>query len=121
MASITIRNLDDDVKTRLRVRAAEHHRSMEEEARVLLREAVSDGKAVPGTWRHSPASASRLLAVSTSNFRRAAPCANLRTSPEPESRHMFVIDTNVASELMRSAPASRSQHGLQSGMRRSCF
>ena len=40
MASITIRNLDDDVKTRLRVRAAEHHRSMEEEARLILREAV---------------------------------------------------------------------------------
>ena len=32
MASITIRKLDDDVKTRLCVRAAEHHRSMEEEA-----------------------------------------------------------------------------------------
>ena len=47
MASITIRNLDDDVKTRLRVRAAEHHRSMEEEARLILREAVSDGKAGP--------------------------------------------------------------------------
>ena len=41
MASITIRNLDDEVKTRLRVRAAEHHRSMEEEARVILREAVA--------------------------------------------------------------------------------
>ena len=40
MASITIRNLDDDVKRRLRVRAAEHHRSMEEEARLILREAV---------------------------------------------------------------------------------
>ena len=40
MASITIRNLDDDVKTRLRVRAAEHHRSMEEEVRLILREAV---------------------------------------------------------------------------------
>jgi len=40
MASITIRNLDDDVKTRLRVRAAQHHRSMEEEARVILRDAV---------------------------------------------------------------------------------
>ncbi len=38
MASITIRNLDDDVKTRLR--AAEHHRSMEEEARLILRDAV---------------------------------------------------------------------------------
>ncbi len=40
MASITIRNLDDDVKRLLRVRAAEHHRSMEEEARLILREAV---------------------------------------------------------------------------------
>ncbi len=40
MASITIRNLDDDVKTLLRVRAAEHHRSMEEEARLILRDAV---------------------------------------------------------------------------------
>ena len=44
MASITIRNLDDDVKTRLRVRAAEHHRSMEEEARLILREAVGQKK-----------------------------------------------------------------------------
>lgn len=40
MASITIRNLDDSVKTRLRVQAAEHHRSMEEEVRLILREAV---------------------------------------------------------------------------------
>ncbi len=40
MASITIRNLDDEVKTRLRVHAAEHGRSMEEEARVILRKAV---------------------------------------------------------------------------------
>ena len=47
MASITIRNLDDDVKTRLRVRAAAHNRSMEEEARIILREAVSDGEAGP--------------------------------------------------------------------------
>ncbi len=40
MASITVRNLDDEVKTRLRVRAAKHHRSMEEEVRIILREAV---------------------------------------------------------------------------------
>jgi antitoxin FitA len=37
MASITIRNLDDDLKARLRIRAARHGRSMEEEARDLLR------------------------------------------------------------------------------------
>ena len=40
MASITIRKLDDDVKARLRMRAAGNGRSMEEEARVILREAV---------------------------------------------------------------------------------
>ncbi len=41
MASITIRNLDDDLKRRLRVRAAENGRSMEEEVREILRHAVS--------------------------------------------------------------------------------
>ena len=35
MATLTIRNLDDDVKTRLRVRAAQHCQSMEEEARSI--------------------------------------------------------------------------------------
>ena len=40
MASITIRNLDDEVKTRLRMRAAGNGRSMEEEARLILGEAV---------------------------------------------------------------------------------
>ena len=37
MASLTIRNIDDALKTRLRVRAAERGRSMEEEARNILR------------------------------------------------------------------------------------
>ena len=40
MASITIRNLDDHTKERLRMRAASHRRSMEEEARSILRSAV---------------------------------------------------------------------------------
>ncbi|PXW66252.1 hypothetical protein C7964_11153 [Loktanella sp. PT4BL] len=44
MASITIRNLDDDVKRRLRIRAAEHGRSMEEEAREILRHVVGEAK-----------------------------------------------------------------------------
>lgn len=42
MASITIRNLDERTKTRLRVRAAQHGRSMEEEARTLLRAGLGD-------------------------------------------------------------------------------
>ena len=40
MASTTIRNLDDEVKTRSRVRAAGNCCSMEEEARLILRDAV---------------------------------------------------------------------------------
>ena len=41
MASMTIRNLDDKLKARLRVRAAEHGRSMEEEARDILQSALA--------------------------------------------------------------------------------
>lgn len=40
MASITIRNLDNGVKTRLHTRAAGHGRSIEEEVRAILHEAV---------------------------------------------------------------------------------
>ena len=41
MASITVRNLDDDVKQRLRVRAAVNGRSMEAEAREILKAALA--------------------------------------------------------------------------------
>ncbi|MGI9477191.1 MAG: FitA-like ribbon-helix-helix domain-containing protein [Hyphomicrobiaceae bacterium] len=40
MASITIRNLTDDDKQALREQAARHGRSMEAEARSILREAL---------------------------------------------------------------------------------
>lgn len=43
MASLTIRNLDEDLKGRLRVRAAQRRRSMEEEVRHILRAALSGG------------------------------------------------------------------------------
>jgi plasmid stability protein len=41
MASITIRNLDDEVKRRLRIRAAEHGRSVEDEVRTILKEVTA--------------------------------------------------------------------------------
>ena len=46
MASITIRNLDEQTKERLRVRAAQARRSMEEEARNILRAAVAEEPAL---------------------------------------------------------------------------
>jgi antitoxin FitA len=42
MGSITIRRLDDSVKARLRVRAAQHGRSMEEEARQILKAGLAE-------------------------------------------------------------------------------
>lgn len=44
---MTIRNLDEALKQRLRVRAAESGRSMEEEARVILRQALTTEDAGP--------------------------------------------------------------------------
>ena len=48
MASLTIRNLDDPIKARLRIQAAVHGRSMEEEARTILRVALTAEPAPPG-------------------------------------------------------------------------
>ena len=47
MASITIRNLDEQTKARLRVRAAHRKRSMEDEARNILRAALVDDARTP--------------------------------------------------------------------------
>src|SRR6516162_3274198 len=47
MSSITIRNLDPALKERLRVRAAQHGRSMEAEARRILQTALSAGGTPP--------------------------------------------------------------------------
>jgi len=48
MASITIRRLDEGTKVRLRVRAAQNGRSMEEEARTLLKAALTEDTVVGG-------------------------------------------------------------------------
>lgn len=61
MASITIRKLDEKTKARLRVRAAQHGRSMEEEARTLLRTALLG---------HDVAAAGNLADSIRSRFRR---------------------------------------------------
>ena len=42
MGTLTIRNLEDPLKSRLRLRAAARNRSMEEEARQILRAALQD-------------------------------------------------------------------------------
>ena len=41
MATLVIRNVEDDLHRRLKARAASHHHSMEEEARILLRQGLA--------------------------------------------------------------------------------
>ena len=43
MASVTIRNIDERLKAKLRIQAAKHGRSMEDEAGDILRTALSVG------------------------------------------------------------------------------
>lgn len=48
MASMTIRNIDDRLKQRLRIRAATHGRSMEDEARDILKTVLALQEPTPG-------------------------------------------------------------------------
>jgi antitoxin FitA len=64
MANVTIRNLDDGLKKRLRIRAAEHGRSMEDEARDILRAALS-------TTEYRPANLAAVIRI------RMAPLAGV--------------------------------------------
>lgn len=50
MAAVSIRDLDDRVKERLRVRAARHGRSMEAEMRAILTDAVSEPREETGLF-----------------------------------------------------------------------
>lgn len=48
MANITIRNLDEALKGRLRMAAARHGHSMEEEVRIILRQALAPAEVEKG-------------------------------------------------------------------------
>ena len=52
MATITIRNLDETTKANLRLQAARHGRSMEEEVRQILRKAVNPAAPSEGLGTH---------------------------------------------------------------------
>lgn len=70
MGNLIIRNLDDRVKTEIRMRAARNGRSMEEEARRLLTAAVRT-------------SARKEVGLGTAIRRRFAPLGDLKLEPLP--------------------------------------
>lgn len=77
MAAVSIRDLDDSVKERLRVRAAAHGRSMESEIRAILAEAVREPKDSAGLFttlmeRFSDLGGVELVLPARSTYVRAA-------------------------------------------------
>ncbi len=82
MASLTIRKLDEGVKTYLRLRSAKNRRSVEEEVRVILRELI-EGREAPLT--------------APSPTPSTVPAANpQRTSAVPEASITLIIGGGIA-------------------------
>ncbi len=75
MASLTVRQLDDKLKRLLRLRAAQHGRSMEDEVRVILRQAAEE------TGREA------LDRIDPPTMR----CCVLARAPEAETRRILLI------------------------------
>ena len=78
MAQLVVRNLDEEVKAKLRRRAAAHGRSMEEEVRAILRDAVKEEVRPRAGWERGslPCSAGSDCA----RARRFRSCAATRSS-----------------------------------------
>ena len=110
MAQLIVRRLEDEVKSRLIRRAESHGRSMEDEVREILRNAVRDEN------RPAPKLGSRIAA----RFRKTGlttELPELRGHP-PLARfpQMIVLDTNVLSALMR-----RKRDSAGSTVKSGCF
>jgi len=89
MASLTIRKLDEEVKTYLRMRSARNGRSVEEEVRVILREMV---QGVPFEFTPTLPPAPPVSPVADSSFRSPAPAPH--TSDRP--RVTLIIGGGIA-------------------------
>lgn len=96
MAAVSIRDLDDEVRERLKVRAAQHGRSMEAEIRAILTDAVSP-PAAPPVWRRRSCPASVTL-------------AELTSSCPPALRHPARRTCPIESDLAGGTTPCRSRH-----------
>lgn len=117
MHTLTIRNIEDPIKERLRMSAALHGRSMEEEVRTILRKVLTQAAPTQGLGsrvharfaavggielalptRNEPARAAQWDVPGQTEQRKAAP-----TKPSPTSR-----PARSAAKSTRSAAARKS-------------
>jgi phosphopantothenoylcysteine decarboxylase/phosphopantothenate--cysteine ligase len=85
MASLTVRQLDDTLKRQLRLRAARHGRSMEDEVRVILRQAAETG-----------GDAAELVDPATPPPDRRPIARNTQTDPTGDPRILLIIGGGIA-------------------------
>jgi antitoxin FitA len=107
VASVTIRNLDESVKRKLRLRAAQRNRSMEDEARDILRTALAQEPTQHGNL----ADAIRRRIEPLRGCRSAA--SGSRPAARPARLCMIILDTNVLSETLRPTPSAADSRALQ--------
>ena len=86
MASLTIRKLDDAIKAELRLRAARNGRSVEDEVRVILREASQNRTKFAAT----PSQASR-IALERSRFFRSLRAHSCRAKIRDAARRKRAV------------------------------
>lgn len=89
MAALTIRSIDDSLKSRLRVRAAQHGRSMEEEARRILAQALQDAESpvqMLGTRLHKHFAGLGEVSIPPRSPTRPAPDFVARKAKKSESK-----------------------------------
>ena len=87
MASITIRNLEEPLKSRLRIRAATRGRSMEEEARDILRNVLNQEPVRPANLASAiRARFAPLGGVELPEIAREAIRSSLRRQPPDEGQ-----------------------------------
>src|SRR5665811_2060036 len=89
MASLTIRKLDEALKKQLRLRAARHGRSVEDEVRTILRGAAAEGDAFASSTAASGASKT---GAPSSHRAAAAPAVAMTVSYTHLRAHETVLD-----------------------------
>ena len=100
MASITVRNVPDEVHRALRVLAAQHGRSAEAEIRDILERAVKPANAFASATHLPPWAQGRARGRGHRGHRPGAG----QIAGKADEVRMIVLDTNVISEAMRPAP-----------------
>jgi plasmid stability protein len=105
VAQFVVRHLEAAVAEKLKARATRHARSMEDEARHILRQAVQERRAAKPLG-------SRVAA----RFRRQGLATDLRNGGATRSpggfHRMIILDTNVLSALMRTRPEAAVVAGV---------